>query len=250
VSDYRGIVDLQVEPDDDPIPELERWEREQMPGTLVCERGDLVGFVSSYDTATHGYIRYLSVHRDARRGGIATALMTAVAAGFRSRGLSEWQLHVRTENAAARALYERLGMQHHEQLTLVRLAWNRVTSLPIAEHALSSSEVADEGELLRALAISPEQLAKLRPGRMFVRLRDDSGDIGIAGFVPGSAAVRPLRIARPELVFELLRALAPYARADRDWFLVGFHDDESLVPQLQSIGGEIRSRTYRYAGAL
>lgn len=56
-----------------------------------------------------GWIYYLAVAPDARRAGLARALMAAAEAWLGERGAPKIQLMVRDGNDAANAFYERLG---------------------------------------------------------------------------------------------------------------------------------------------
>ncbi len=85
-------------------------------GCLVAERnGTVVGYASyypAYDMATpsHGlHLLDLFVEPDARRSGVGTALMRAVAERCRRQGGRWISLHVLPRNASARAFYARLG---------------------------------------------------------------------------------------------------------------------------------------------
>lgn len=60
---------------------------------------------------TSDYLKYLAVHRDARRNGLAEALLLHVFATFKARGAARVDLKTMlVENADAIRLYRRLGM--------------------------------------------------------------------------------------------------------------------------------------------
>jgi ribosomal protein S18 acetylase RimI-like enzyme len=80
---------------------------------LVAEEGDrVVGTVYANTTSAHfGYVFGLYTRPDARRRGVAKALMRAIAAVLRQEGRRYVVLSVDTPNEQARALYERLGFE-------------------------------------------------------------------------------------------------------------------------------------------
>lgn len=81
-----------------------------MPGAyalLALRDGEPVGFVIARQAADEVEIVSLGVRPDARRSGAATALMRAALA--RAGGAATCFLEVAEGNAAARALYLRLG---------------------------------------------------------------------------------------------------------------------------------------------
>lgn len=54
-------------------------------------------------------IHTIGVHPDARRKGVARALLEQIQQGWRDAGVAQAHLEVREGNAAARGLYARLG---------------------------------------------------------------------------------------------------------------------------------------------
>ena len=76
------------------------------------ERDSIVGTVYANATSQHfGYVFGLYTRPDARRRGIAQALMRAIAAILHEEGRQYVVLGVDTPNERARALYERLGFE-------------------------------------------------------------------------------------------------------------------------------------------
>jgi ribosomal protein S18 acetylase RimI-like enzyme len=80
---------------------------------LVAEEGGrVVGTVYANTTSAHfGYVFGLYTRPDARRRGVAKALMRAIAAVLRQEGRRYVVLSVDTPNEQARALYEGLGFE-------------------------------------------------------------------------------------------------------------------------------------------
>jgi ribosomal protein S18 acetylase RimI-like enzyme len=100
--------------------------QEVIQDTFFARSGPEAHLVAEYDGAVVGYLRLqdkypfpegagilmingLAVDRDARRLGIASALLDAATAEGRRRGARKISLHVHGTNAPARQLYERHG---------------------------------------------------------------------------------------------------------------------------------------------
>lgn len=77
---------------------------------LVAERdGQAVGYVGCQTVLDEGYITNVAVSPDARRQGIARALIVKLTDEARAAGLAFVTLEVRVSNAPAIALYEGAG---------------------------------------------------------------------------------------------------------------------------------------------
>ncbi len=76
---------------------------------LFLENARLVGYISVYHLAGELEILNIAVSREQRRRGFGLRLLTEALRQGRERGLERAVLEVRTSNAAAIALYERLG---------------------------------------------------------------------------------------------------------------------------------------------
>jgi len=77
---------------------------------LAEEAGEAVGAVyANFATPHYGFVFGLYTRPDARRRGVALALMRAIAVAVRDEGRRYIVLSVDTPNHAARALYDRLG---------------------------------------------------------------------------------------------------------------------------------------------
>jgi ribosomal protein S18 acetylase RimI-like enzyme len=86
-----------------------------------------VGMVSGVETThpdkgTEMFLYELGVAEDARRQGVATALVNALAALARDRGCYAMWVGVDTGNAAALATYRRAGA--HEEAPAVVFSWD------------------------------------------------------------------------------------------------------------------------------
>src|SRR4051812_6441724 len=96
------------------------WTREMYlselknPGVSFCflardETGRSAGFCSFWRVLDELHINNLAVHPDARRAGVASALLTFVLDEGVRLGAQRATLEVRRSNDAARYLYERFG---------------------------------------------------------------------------------------------------------------------------------------------
>jgi ribosomal protein S18 acetylase RimI-like enzyme len=112
---YRGFYG---QPSD--LPRARDWLRARMGAgesvVLLAERdGAALGFVqlypmfSSVGTARTWILNDLYVDADARRGGVARALLDAAAAFARADGARSIVLETTRDNAPARALYRNAG---------------------------------------------------------------------------------------------------------------------------------------------
>lgn len=68
-----------------------------------------------------GFIAYMAVEPDARRGGVARQLLAAAEDAARARGLGHVALMVTEDNAAARELYAQAGYATERRLLCKRL---------------------------------------------------------------------------------------------------------------------------------
>lgn len=79
---------------------------------LVAECGENVcGYVGSQMVPPEADMMNLAVAPDARRQGIAGALVSELLRRLSERGMTSLSLEVRVSNAAARSLYEKLGFR-------------------------------------------------------------------------------------------------------------------------------------------
>ncbi|MEQ1707474.1 MAG: ribosomal protein S18-alanine N-acetyltransferase [Terricaulis sp.] len=74
-------------------------------------RADGLGFVMAWVLVGEGEILTLAVVPEARRQGVGEALGAAACATAHSRGAETMRLEVAEDNAAARALYAKLGFE-------------------------------------------------------------------------------------------------------------------------------------------
>src|SRR5438270_603203 len=162
--------------------------------------------------------------------------MMEAAAQLRRDGAVEWHLNVKIDNAAAISLYESLGMVAKHRSTFVRFAWARVPSLPAAVDVVCSrAEPRDDDELERAFGLLSGRLAvaRMRPGRVLVQVRDATGaPAGVASFDPAHPGAYPFCVARPEHAAALLAGLRPFVRAGDDWLGIAIENHAALADTL------------------
>lgn len=76
---------------------------------LVAVDGETVlGYIGSQTVLDESDVMNVAIHPDHRRKGIAQALVTALADALRERGSCKLTLEVRSSNASAISLYEKL----------------------------------------------------------------------------------------------------------------------------------------------
>jgi GNAT superfamily N-acetyltransferase len=103
--------------DDDTEDDLRKLEEGMRRGELVLLADDVGLAVTERRGARVGYVHILYVRQEARRTGVAAALMRETVSQLRARGADVLELDVLASNAGARAVYERWGLEPVE-LTL------------------------------------------------------------------------------------------------------------------------------------
>ena len=90
---------------------------------LIAEEGDrVIGTVYANTTSPDfGYVFGLYTRPEARRRGVAQALMRAIASALRGQGRRYLVLSVDTPNEKARALYDRLGFEDAARMLRVEV---------------------------------------------------------------------------------------------------------------------------------
>lgn len=76
---------------------------------VAKEDGRVIGYVGSQSVLPEADVMNLAVAPDCRKKGIGRALMTALIAQLRSRGVTALFLEVRVGNLPAQSLYQSLG---------------------------------------------------------------------------------------------------------------------------------------------
>ncbi len=237
---------------EDPAPTFERWRADLVSGTLVSEQqGRVDGYVYFQTIGRIGYVRNLVVAPDARGRGLGGALMRAASASLRASGVREWHLNVKTENASAIHLYERLGMIAEHRSTALRLAWKRVPDLPGEPATVLPVAKAEDHDVECSLGLLIGQIAMARrhTSHVLTQLRDDALEpVGFAAFDPAFPGARIFRVARPALAGTLLGALRPHARHEE--LALVLDDDDATTRLLIANGAHVRLQLLHYSGSL
>lgn len=235
----------------EPVPVFERWRSELLPTTHVAERdGRVVGYIDCYALADTGYVRNLVVAPDVRNAGVGAALMHAGAAWLRARGLARWNLNVKETNAAARRLYEKLGLAIAWRAVAMTLQWEDVARLPAEPADVWPVEAADAAMLERRFDLLAGRLAngRAKPGRVAIQLRADCEPVGLALFDPTFPGANVVCVARPGLIGTLLGALRPHGR--HAFLRVVIEKDEAVGALLEAHGAEVHFRLLQMAGEI
>lgn len=78
-------------------------------GAKRSSKGRIVGHAGLWFTSDEAHVTNVAVHPDARRSGVATALMLALADEAIKRGCVAWTLEVRVSSDGAQELYRNFG---------------------------------------------------------------------------------------------------------------------------------------------
>lgn len=228
---------------DDAIWDEARYEREMMPTTVVAEDFGYAFFVVIGDSA---HVSHIAVAPEARRRGVATALMKAVAERAREAGCTTWRLNVKVGNAAAIALYESLGLARAFESCALKIEWRVV---PDGPHEGRCVEPAEDERVERALAMLPGQLAQARAAGRIPILVERDGAIAAATFDPTFPGASVFR-ASPELAVPLLRAMRMHALPRHDFVGAKIEDQPETLRVLVDLGARVRFRMFHMAAAL
>jgi ribosomal protein S18 acetylase RimI-like enzyme len=136
--------------------DLSRHVRDRL-GFVSEDSGRVTGFVFATvprETPALLHVTDLYVSPAARRGGVARSLVHAVVAVAQKRGATHVGLDVRVDNAAATALYRRLGFVDHERFMTAELGMVLERSVRVERQpSVASTHVQtdDETAVERAL---------------------------------------------------------------------------------------------------
>src|SRR4051794_22065087 len=115
---------------EDRVAEPDRWEREMMGTTLICEDvdGQALGYAFFQHITDTAYVRHLVTAPGARRRGVGRAILADILERARAASppCTTWCLNVKPENTAAVALYESMGLVRQYPMKALRVAWSIV----------------------------------------------------------------------------------------------------------------------------
>ena len=245
---------------DEVTPAQDAWWAVMGPQTLVIEddHANVVAYVYFQVLADTGYIRHVVVHPDHRGRGLGLRLLASVAERLRAAGCAAWCLNVKPDNAAAIALYHRVGMRTAHSSAAVRFTWDLVDRLPNCDLSLTTCPIdpADDAALERAMDLPSGQLANLRrvPTRIDLRLHDPTNPrdlaLGLASFDPTFPGAFPFRVARPALARPLLAGMRTHALPDVDHVQIVIEGDEPLLALLVAHGARVHMSFLHLRGRL
>lgn len=108
-------------PWNDPASDIAFACRGEHATVLVGREGDrVVATVMVGDDGHRGWVYYLAVDPDQRRGGLGRVMMGAAEQWLRNRGVEKLQLMVRAENPVVHAFYNNLGYAPQERVVFAR----------------------------------------------------------------------------------------------------------------------------------
>jgi GNAT superfamily N-acetyltransferase len=242
-ADHATYARLSPEISDDAIFDEARFERDMMATTVIAEDVGYAFYAVIGDT-TH--VSQIAVAPEARRRGIASALMKEIAERARRAGCKTWRLNVKVDNAPAIALYTSLGLARAFESYALKIEWRVVPDGPNEGRRIEPEE--DE-RVERTLGMLPAQLAQARAARRIPIVVERGGAIAAAAFDPAFPGASVFR-ASPELAVPLLRAMRAYALPERDFTGVKIEDQPETTRTLIDLGASIRFHMFHMVGAL
>lgn len=256
-DDYKAFARLFPElATNDPILERAQFVADLLPTTLVAQIGDAIAGYAYFRTMKDvAYIRHIVTAPEARRQGIGRKLMEAISDRARTEGAKEWCLNVKPDNAAAIALYTKMGLVRAFESRALRIAWSDIENLPSGDHHVavrSIAEVEDE-TIERALGLIAGEFASARKmdGRVVLALEDDAKAIvGAAVFHPQFPGAYPFRVVHSEFAMPFLRAISRYARRGDEFVNVMIERHMDVADALVAAGAIVRLNVVHMKGPL
>ncbi len=236
----------------DAVPSRHQWESSIAPSTWVAELGGrVVGYCYTQVFGDTGYVRNVVTAPDARRRGVARALLGATRQQLRGEGQRLWRLNVRPSSAAAIALYEQLGLRERYRSQVLRLPWSVLPALPTGCFEAESFGCDQDAALEALFDLPAGQLASARAAqRILLRAVAPGGEpIGLAVFSPEFPGAFPFRVLPLEAASALLAAMRAHALEDEIVNLV-VEDDARLAELLLGAGAALKEDMLHMTGAL
>jgi ribosomal-protein-alanine N-acetyltransferase len=236
----------------DPTLTQAEFEARMLPRVVIAERdGDAVGYACFRAYGTTAHVAHVVADPRARRAGVGAALMGAVRERAARAGCTRWYLNVKKSNAAALALYLRVGMTVGHESWPIRADWTTLLGLrgtsgvipfPVTEK--------DDADLARRFSVDAERIAFSRAsGRVVIMaLRQRDEPVAYAVFDPTYPGIYPIAMTAPELARPLFESLHPHAR--HTYVYVTVDGDRALADYLRAAGGELLFEILRMGGPL
>ena len=109
---------------------------------VARRRREIAGYAGLWFSAGEAHVTNVAARPDLRRGGVATALLLALADEARRRTCTAWTLEVRVSSTGAQELYRRFGFvpagvrpRYYENVEDAIVMWcNDLTSEAYGEH--------------------------------------------------------------------------------------------------------------------
>lgn len=245
----------------DPALVPERFATELVPTMLVAEAGGgpdprfVVGYAYFQIMSEMAYVRHVITAPEARRSGVARALLSAVAGRAREAGCSSWCLNVKPDNVAAIALYEKLGMRRSYVARALSLPWATVEAAKRVHDpcfAARHIEPSEDARVEAATELVRGQLAGARDaGRVLMGLFGTDGGVGGAAvYDPAFPNAYPFRAATPDLAWLLLAALLPLRRPEHSAVQVIVEGQPEVGSALVAAGATVKLEIQHMKGPL
>jgi ribosomal protein S18 acetylase RimI-like enzyme len=244
VDDYAAFARLFPELlVDDSVPAFDVWTAALVPFTWVATLNDeIVGYCYSQEFDDTGCIRNIVVAPHVRRQGIGIALMNTIADHLHSNGKRLWRLNVKPTNAAAIALYRRLGLNPAYHSWSIRFPWAALPALPQGTTNVQTLTPERQDLAEKVFSLPRGQLAMARDGtRLLVEaIYPGSLDpVGLAVFDPRFPGAFPFRVTTIDALVPLLTTIRLTVPEHVHTNLV-VEEDESLAKLFLGAGATLR----------
>jgi GNAT superfamily N-acetyltransferase len=201
---------------------------------IAYRDGAPVGLANLAVRGEDGWIAGVGVVTAARRGGVGEALMDAVHAEARARGLTRVWLEVIVENTGAFALYEKLGYRTVRDVA--------VWTLPLSVSGQTDAREVPAAEAhARIRELRTEREPWQRADETLAHFADVAGvatDAGAAVYRVRGESVQVVQIAgEAEPLLRALRVRGPVT-------LLNLPDDDPATAAFETLGGAVAVRQH------
>jgi GNAT superfamily N-acetyltransferase len=239
---------------DDPILDQDRFTREIVPTAVVAIRDDeTVGYAYFRVLGDTAHVVHVITAPNARRSGVGTAIMRAIADRITARGCTGWYLNTFPTNEPAKALYASLGFTPSFTSQAIKVPWSSIEATPPREGVVARPfDASEDAAIERTLDLHSGQLAAARAlgNRVLMVLLENGAIAGVASFDPSFPGINPFRVTRPDLAMHLLAALRPHARPNDDLVHAVVENRPDIGEALLSAGASLRLTSLRMNGPL